>query len=261
LSGSRQTIGRTRAVIDTGAVRFDFDWASLIAGKKFYWVESIAYGIEAARLLVTDTDWSHLLTPYSPSAGNGPWWQPAANEHYWNGKFTLEIMYDGDSAYCIGEEGLVRSTPRQEMLHRSGCLSERDEDPTIAGARFIAMCVSREHPATTIPMTQEEDGSRVATTDLQTVTSRLIRRCDHLAGSDTGSITSGSEDASAVAHALVGAFARKMRTQCATTLGFSRPLTTAPGRSPQSWDIHSASTTLMPFTKTASSSSTATAAH
>jgi hypothetical protein len=37
-----------------GNVRFDVDFESMVSGKHYYWVESIAYGIAACRILVTD---------------------------------------------------------------------------------------------------------------------------------------------------------------------------------------------------------------
>src|SRR3990172_1907525 len=30
-----------------GNVRLSFDWQSIVAGKRYYWVESMAYGVEA----------------------------------------------------------------------------------------------------------------------------------------------------------------------------------------------------------------------
>lgn len=80
-----------------GNVRFGFDWESIIEGKRFYWVESIAYGIPAARILVTDRDHSATLETYDPTAGDGPWWHDeSSGVHYRNGKYCLEIMVEGD---------------------------------------------------------------------------------------------------------------------------------------------------------------------
>jgi hypothetical protein len=59
-----------------GNVRFTFDWAALVANKKAYWVESIAYGVPACRILVTDTDRGAELVAYDPTVRNGPWWIP-----------------------------------------------------------------------------------------------------------------------------------------------------------------------------------------
>jgi hypothetical protein len=80
-----------------GNVDFSFNWNNLISGKKYYWVESIAYSVKAARILVTDNNYNGKLLPYDPAAGDGPWWfDKAGNTHYWNGNHCLEIMYEGD---------------------------------------------------------------------------------------------------------------------------------------------------------------------
>lgn len=59
-----------------GSVSFIFDWKTLVAGRRAYWVESIAYGVEACRILLTKKtyDEHHALTLYEPTIGNGPWW-------------------------------------------------------------------------------------------------------------------------------------------------------------------------------------------
>lgn len=82
-----------------GNVRFSFDWRELVDGKRAYWVESIAYGIPAARILITENDRSDSLEDYDPAAGDGPWWFDGdSNTHYWNGNCCLEVMFEGDLA-------------------------------------------------------------------------------------------------------------------------------------------------------------------
>lgn len=78
-----------------GNVRFNFDWEKLISGKNYYWVESIAYGIPAARILVTDNDYSSRLSRYDPTIGDGPWWyKEDSNTHYRNGNMCLEFLFE-----------------------------------------------------------------------------------------------------------------------------------------------------------------------
>lgn len=78
-----------------GNIRFNFDWEKLIADKNYYWVESIAYGIPAARILVADKDYSSKLTPYDPTIGDGPWWyDKGSNTHYRNGNICLEFLFE-----------------------------------------------------------------------------------------------------------------------------------------------------------------------
>lgn len=80
-----------------GHIRFTFDWQKLIAGMNYYWVESIAYGIEACRILITDKDYSDALHLYDPTLRDGPWWYDESNDkHYWNGNYCLEIMVERD---------------------------------------------------------------------------------------------------------------------------------------------------------------------
>ena len=80
-----------------GNVRLVFDWDSLVSNKQFYWVESMAYGINAARILVSDKDHSYSLKSYDPTQGDGPWWfDQTTLTHYWNGEITLEIMIERD---------------------------------------------------------------------------------------------------------------------------------------------------------------------
>lgn len=78
-----------------GTVRFDFSFHDLIEGKRYYWVESIAYKISACRILITDIDRDSQLEPYDPTLKNGPWWFDSANnQHYFNNNHCLEFMIE-----------------------------------------------------------------------------------------------------------------------------------------------------------------------
>src|SRR5882672_4970637 len=56
-----------------GNIRFDFDWAELIEGKQFYWVEAIKYQPHAFRILVSENDHSPAgLARYDAESGDGP---------------------------------------------------------------------------------------------------------------------------------------------------------------------------------------------
>lgn len=88
-----------------GNVRFDFNFDSLVAGKKYYWVEAIAYGIAACRILVTDQDHSAILLAYDPTTGDGPWWYDVSTDtHYFNSNHTLEFMFECDVRIDEAEE-------------------------------------------------------------------------------------------------------------------------------------------------------------
>lgn len=78
-----------------GNVRFDFSFDNLIEGRRYYWVESIAYKIRACRILITDIDRNSQLEPYDPTLKNGPWWFDSANQqHYFNNNYCLEFMIE-----------------------------------------------------------------------------------------------------------------------------------------------------------------------
>ncbi len=78
-----------------GNIRFDFSFSELIENKKYYWVESIPYKIEACRILITDIDRDSQLVPYDPTLKCGPWWFDEPNDqHYFNGKYCLEFMIE-----------------------------------------------------------------------------------------------------------------------------------------------------------------------
>ena len=78
-----------------GNVRFDFSFRDLIEGRRYYWVESIAYKVEACRILITDLDRDSKLEPYDPTLKNGPWWfDSVTDQHYFNNNHCLEFMIE-----------------------------------------------------------------------------------------------------------------------------------------------------------------------
>jgi len=82
-----------------GNVGFGMDFKDLAEGMRYYWVESISYGIAACRILITDQDHDDNLEPYDPTKRDGPWYFDKEEDvHYWNGNYTLEFMFEGDIA-------------------------------------------------------------------------------------------------------------------------------------------------------------------
>lgn len=83
-----------------GNVNFEFDWNTLVSGKKLYWVEAITtYHPHAYRILVSDQNyesWDELVPyPYDVKERKGP--------IYWDGKtwyrnacYTGELLIDRD---------------------------------------------------------------------------------------------------------------------------------------------------------------------
>lgn len=128
-----------------GNVKFSFDWKTIILGKKYYWVESIAYRVAAARILVTDSNYDVKLLPYDPSRGDGPWWFDKSDDtHYWNGNHCLEIMYEGDLS--LGKVEKVDFVDH----HRNFCNIAGSNCPNcglkrdMASGRFLAQIVARQ---------------------------------------------------------------------------------------------------------------------
>ena len=80
-----------------GTVKFEVDWATLVEGKNYYWVECMHYSPRHFRILVTSEDRSSLLEKYIPELRTGPWWYDKENDaHYFNRDYTLEIMLEDD---------------------------------------------------------------------------------------------------------------------------------------------------------------------
>jgi hypothetical protein len=129
-----------------GNVRFNFDWKQLIEGRNYYWIESIAYGIPACRILVTSNDYSSIFPIYEPTRGDGPWWHKADTDtHYFNGVYCLEIMIERD--VLIKEAStidFVDHSPNKCNISPNGC-PDRELHRSRAGARFIAALIAREY--------------------------------------------------------------------------------------------------------------------
>lgn len=128
-----------------GSVRFEFDFAKLIEGHRFYWVESMAYGVPACRILITKDDYSGhpILIPYDPTAGDGPWRFDEANDtHYRNGNYCLEFMVERDLELAdLKDLDFEKHHQYQCCIDPTTC-PERGMQPTHASARFLARLVA-----------------------------------------------------------------------------------------------------------------------
>lgn len=109
----------------------------------YFWVESIAYGIVACRILVTKEDYRSDLHVYDPTLRNGPWWYDKGNDmHYWNGHYCLEIMIERDLDLSeIIKVDFVRHHPTYCCLPYS-CTEQKLRSGK-AGSFFIAGIVGR----------------------------------------------------------------------------------------------------------------------
>ena len=82
-----------------GNMRFDFDWKTLVAGSRFFWVEAMSsYRPTAYRILVSEADHSPSgLRRYDPEVGDGPLYYDRNSEiWYRNGELTGEFLIDDD---------------------------------------------------------------------------------------------------------------------------------------------------------------------
>ncbi|MBL8633640.1 MAG: hypothetical protein JNM40_10480 [Myxococcales bacterium] len=144
-----------------GNVRFQYDWNSLIQEKRYYWVESISYGISACRILVTDKDYSTSLEPYDPQVGDGPWWLSSSGQHYWNGNHCLEFMIEGDisltDSYNID---FVKHHVSYCNIDPRTC-TYRDRGDREAGQDFLALLGSEKKTWSLTSALETKDGATV----------------------------------------------------------------------------------------------------
>jgi hypothetical protein len=132
-----------------GTVEFQFDWETLIEGKKVYWVEAITrYNPTAYRFLLTtgDLNASSVVEPYNPIKDDGPL-RKSGNRWYWNGdNLTSEFMID-DDLHLRKTTGLnfVSHHPQLCRAFGSSCVDRRD-NPTRdeTGGRVLAYVLGHE---------------------------------------------------------------------------------------------------------------------
>lgn len=189
-----------------GNVRFTFDWSKLVTGKNYYWVESIAYGIAACRILVTSIDRSSQLPSYDPTVGDGPWWLDAASgTHYWNSKFCLEIMIEDDLPLddAISVD-FVQHHPKMCNIDPKGC-ADLGLHYSDGGAKFVSKAIASGFPVTSLKMVNGTPSA--PTSDLVTAVSTIIvkliqkRVC-------SGNVQASSPYAAPLARAVLSAYAR-----------------------------------------------------
>jgi hypothetical protein len=144
-----------------GNVRFQYNFKNLIKNMKYYWVEKIAYGVPACRILITSNDYTERLDSYEPSIGDGPWWyDKIGDSHYWNGNFCLEFMVERDLALeeCL-ETDFVRHHKRFCNDNPITCkeLGKVGQD---VGAAFIARVLGERLNVTPLKMSRFDYASK-----------------------------------------------------------------------------------------------------
>lgn len=192
-----------------GNVRFHFDWAKLIEGKRSYWVESVAYGIPACRILITEADYASSLEPYDPTQGDGPWWQAPSGKHYWNGEFTLEVMYEGDlDLSLVTGVDFVQHHKNYCSIDYHTCRFRGVSDAK-GGAEFIAGVVSRHRPLDLPGMVTHPGRDQQASWSLGTAVTALVKDMRELDVGRSGAMKQSDPGAHALALAALGAYANQ----------------------------------------------------
>lgn len=116
-----------------GNVSLAFDFAQLIKGLNYYWVEDIAYNTAACRILITDQDRSAILAPYDPATDDGPWhFDKKSKTHYFQPEHCLEFMFEGD----LNVENVVEIDFVQH--HRQYCAVHRNDPSKCGQLGYIA---------------------------------------------------------------------------------------------------------------------------
>ncbi len=190
-----------------GNIRFDFDWPTLVDGKRAFWVESIAYGIEACRILITDVDYSSLLVPYDPTVGDGPWWIDSTGQQHWNGNYCLEIMVEGDISLTGAKHvDFVKHHPKRCNIDYTAC-AYCGCDSDKAGAEFLARIASSA-PRICLPgLTQPHKKGLGPSISVYSAINRLSARLSKLKPSNPGTVSAADTQAPALARALLRALA------------------------------------------------------
>jgi hypothetical protein len=190
-----------------GNVRFLFDWTSVVAGAKYYWVEAIKkYQPPAARILVTTENRDSLLTPYDPTSADGPWTVDKDGNHFWNDDICLEIMVERSiplkSATRID---FVRHHEKRCCIAPVSC-PDCGLDPAPAGARFLAMAALSRTGFQPHPLVGALGGepSKVVLDSWESLLYYLSSRKVQPAGS----ITAEAPAAGVLARGVLAAFAR-----------------------------------------------------
>ncbi|MCW3104462.1 MAG: hypothetical protein JWO09_2902 [Bacteroidetes bacterium] len=133
-----------------GNIEFSFNFKKLCINSNYYWVEDIAYGIPACRILITDKDYSKLLPSYDPTDGDGPWFYDENNDiHYWNGDICMEFMLEKDILLNECDEiGYMKHHP---TFCNNGHLICKDKglERRKASLRFISDIVGNDLPIET----------------------------------------------------------------------------------------------------------------
>jgi hypothetical protein len=163
-----------------GNVRFGFDWARFAQGKNIYWVEAIAYGNPAYRLMVTDRNLANgLVTPYNPETDEGPL-RKVAGIWYWNHRYTSEFMIDRDVS--LREATTLDFVRHSRCRESRSCGDEKIGEYRIAG-QVIAFILGNSIHCVDHLLTKEERLTSSAFQGLSEISMSLTAKKDCFGGS------------------------------------------------------------------------------
>lgn len=188
-----------------GNVGFELDWPSLVQGKKFYWVGVMGYSPSACRILITDNDRGRELKEYDPTARDGPWWfDEKSGNHYWNGKFCVEFMLENEIKLSdVNKLKFVKHHKYQCSIDPAKC-PNKNYEAAPASALFLAgVCNHRflsKHPE--LWLNRDKYPNEVLISSWNNL--KTLGKSKQISWG--GPVKSGSQDAIALARALLGTY-------------------------------------------------------
>lgn len=193
-----------------GTVRFSFDFRKLVGGKKFYWVEDISkYNPTACRILITSNDYPNL-EEYDIKEAKGPISYCAADDkYYWNGNYTLELMFDNNIS-------IDENTKIDFVKHHSSlcCLkkvkcNEQGIDEEKSSARLFAKIIREKLNIVGFDFLKDNSNFFINHSDLA-----INTICSKISCNPSGNIESKHDAASDIMNAILEEFYRGNEKSC-----------------------------------------------
>ena len=142
--------------------------------------------------------------------GDGPWWHDSASdEHYWNGKYCLEVMWEGDiSLRRATDIGFVKHHPKRCNVDPYSCRYRGFSDLR-GGAEFVASIVARDIGKALPGLVRANKSVLEPGLALEAASSTILRYCEKAYKPGTGVADKNNAAATPLARAALSALARK----------------------------------------------------
>lgn len=141
-----------------GNVGFSFKFDPAIEGINYYWVEVMKkYTPIAVRFLITTKTYSYL-TPYDPTADDGPWKVSPEGRHYRKKNINIEFMFEDDLP--ISKCRYIRQFKHHDKycnILKSDC-AERGKSELKAGKEFYSSIIAHNVPIVPRHFRESEKG-------------------------------------------------------------------------------------------------------